>query len=210
MHPQMLRELVDTTAKPLMISFERLWQSGGVSDNQKRANVTPVFKKDKEDPGNYRSVSLTSVPGKVIEHLTLEDKARRGRCFLSNFTEGDDTKLGGVANTPVCCAVLQKDLNRLERWTEKNCLKLNKGKCRTNNLMHQCRLGADQLQSPFVKKNLGVLVNNKLSMSQLCALVSKKANGILGYVRKNIVSRLREVILPLYSSLVRTCLECYV
>jgi len=36
-------------------------------------HVIPVFKKGKkEDPGNYRSVSLTSIPGKVIEQLILE------------------------------------------------------------------------------------------------------------------------------------------
>ncbi|GAB0183856.1 mitochondrial enolase superfamily member 1 [Grus japonensis] len=52
--------------------LERSWRSGEVSEDWRKANVTPVFKKGKkEDPGNYRPVSLTSIPGKVMEQLIL-------------------------------------------------------------------------------------------------------------------------------------------
>jgi len=41
-----------------------------VPEEWRIANVTPVFKKGKkEDPGNYMPVSLTSIPGKMLEHL---------------------------------------------------------------------------------------------------------------------------------------------
>ena len=73
MHPRVLRELADVIAEPLFVIFERSWRTGEVLEDWRKASVTPTFKKGKkEDPGSYRLVSLTSIPGKVMEQLTLE------------------------------------------------------------------------------------------------------------------------------------------
>jgi len=61
-----------------------------------------------------------------------------------------------------------------------------------NNHIHQYRSGADLLESS-AEKDLGVLVGNRLSMSQECALVVKKADGILGCITNSVASRSREV-----------------
>ncbi|TRZ15777.1 hypothetical protein HGM15179_011314 [Zosterops borbonicus] len=44
-----------------------------VPDDWRKANVTSIFQKgNKEEPGNYRPVSLTIIPGKVVEQITLK------------------------------------------------------------------------------------------------------------------------------------------
>ncbi|KAJ7428894.1 RNA-directed DNA polymerase from mobile element jockey-like protein [Willisornis vidua] len=74
-HPRVMKKLAEELAKPLSIIYQQSWLSGEVPDDWKLANVMPIHKKGcKEDPGNYRTVSLTSVPGKVIR-LVDEGKA---------------------------------------------------------------------------------------------------------------------------------------
>ena len=64
-------------------------------------------------------------------------------------------------------------------------------------------IGTGLLERSSVEKDLEILVCNRLAMSQQCALVAKKANGILGYIKRSVASRSREVILHLCAALVR-------
>ncbi|KAJ7411543.1 hypothetical protein WISP_102397 [Willisornis vidua] len=120
-------------------------------------------------------------------------------CSLGQFA--DNTKLGDGVCLLEGRRALQRDLDRLDQLAKANSVRFSKVRCQVlhlghNNPMQHYRQSA--WETAQMKKDLGVLVNSWLNMTQECAQFAKKASGILAFIRNSVASRTRGLIVPVH------------
>ncbi|KAK4827069.1 hypothetical protein QYF61_013710 [Mycteria americana] len=138
-----------------------------------------------------------SIVGPMLFNIFTNDLDDRIESTLTKFA--NDTKLSGEVDMSEGRAILQRDLDRLEEWVKP----ISAKSCTWDDITK----GSVWMGSSLAERDLGVLVDKKLNMSQQCTAAAMKANWILSCIQRGITSRDGDMIIPLYSVLVRMHLE---
>ncbi|KAJ7422686.1 hypothetical protein BTVI_13212 [Pitangus sulphuratus] len=172
-----------------------------------RACVNTVDKKlaeqlHPEDSGQWLCVLMwtlvtSGVPwGSILVPMLLNafinDMNRGIECTLSN--PAGDTQLRAAVDISEAPDAIQRDLDQLKEWAHGNIMRFNKIKCKMLHLCqgsprYQHRLWGEQIKSSPAEKDLGVLVGERLDMTQPCALTTQKAKPVLSCIQSRVGSR---------------------
>ncbi len=133
---------------------------------------------------------------------------------LSNLVSKDAnyTKVDNSVLIEVDRLSLQKDLHTISAWSERWEMPFNTEECQvlqtgTKNKKYYYEMCAVNLRNVQCAKEPGIKIASSLKFSQQSNDAANKANRILGFIKRNFSFKNKDVILPLYSTLVRPHLQ---
>ncbi len=174
-----------------------------VKVNGKLSHPTPVIS------GNPQG----SVLGPLLFVIYINDLPDVVKSDILLFA--DDTKIFHQVSSKTDALLLQDDISALERWSDKWLLKFNTDKCHVLTLgkfhntryTHRYCLYNNELDHVFEEKDLGVIFDMELNFEEHMSNKIKKANGIMGLIRRSFSYLDSNTFVKLYTSLVRPHLE---
>ncbi|CAM5109632.1 unnamed protein product [Eretmochelys imbricata] len=179
------------------------WIENWLKHREQRVGINCKFS---EWRGVNSGVPQGSVLGPILFNLFINDLEKGVNSEVAKFA--DDTKLLKILKTKADCEELQKDLTKLSDWATKWQMKFNVDKCKVmhigkNNPNYTYNMMGANLPMTNQERDLGVIVDSSLKTSTQCAAAVKKANMMLGIIKKVIENKMENILLPLYKSMVR-------
>ncbi len=151
-----------------------------------------------------------SVLGPVLFIIYINDLDAGFNHRINKFA--DDTKSGNSVLTDEDRQSFQEDLHKISVWSDRWEMPFNVDKCQvlqveTRNKKFDYEMRGVKLKRVQCAKDLGVKILSNLKFSLQRIDAANKANIMLGFIKRNSLFKNKDVILPLYPSLVRPHLE---
>jgi ribonucleases P/MRP protein subunit RPP40 len=183
------------------------WIQNWLSGRNQRVCIDGQFS---EWAGVTSGVPQGSVLGPILFLVYINDLDIDLISKIGKFA--DDSKLLGSVGTVEGVENLRKDLKNLEIWAEKWQMQFNVNKCSVihlgkNNPQSTFSLYNEEIKNSIKERDLGVIIDKTMKFSEQCNIAAKNANMTLGMIKRNIVSRNKNIIIKLYKALVRPKLE---
>ena len=128
----------------------------------------------------------------------------------------DDTKVYTSIQNEQDANNLQMTINNMHQWTNTWLLKFNQSKCNVlhlgeNNPRHKYYIGDEpnrtEMTVTTLEKDLGVHIDEKLNFDKHIEKITKKAASKCSQILRNFTFRSKDVMVPLFKSIVRPILE---
>uniref|UniRef100_K7GG65 Reverse transcriptase domain-containing protein n=1 Tax=Pelodiscus sinensis TaxID=13735 RepID=K7GG65_PELSI len=179
------------------------WIENWLKDRKQRVGINGKFS---DWRGVTSGVPQWSVLGPILFNLFINDLEKGVSSEVVKFA--DDTKLFRIVKTEADCEGLQEDLTKLSDWATEWQMNFNVDKCKLmhngkNNPNYTYSMMGANLAMTNQERDLGVIVDSSLKTSTQCAAAVKKANRMLGNIKKGIENKTQNILLSLYKTMVR-------